>query len=703
MRATLTCSVLALAVAARATTVLDDATRGDPEVAALVHRAAVAALVGDVGALDDAAKGVARLDDARREQSLGSTGLADNVRLLAAAARPTRDARHDALEAVLDEDPDPVVERVAKHAIEHEDDVGAAGRLLGDDRHNRRATLVNDALRPLGVFSGAAFLAALNPYLIAGSALDSLATTAINLYRYNDLSSREREALVRYRRQLSKDANTTAAPEIVEVIREINVRRNTKLCADTVAVAETALDHEELDRARFYVTSATALDGCEKSTEKVREQVATALAVRETRTEAARWPADDLVPPTGTELEAYGALAAATVLADPAAMMAAAQAFVQRHPKSDHRPAATLAVAVARDMAGHRDAAEAALREIDDDGSGAGRIATALLETPRFQGLDGLAAAERKHSREVAEFVLVGGGLDGRTALYTASQLGAQGIQAAESFGIFNVIGMVTRVWSAWWKDPASNQAIIDEGERFLAREPNAKEASEVHERLATAYERAGAHDRALLHYRAVDKPDPERVAELEEQIAERLLENAQKAGGEPALLAVLVRYYPDTDAGKKALKALETMPRQGEVPLAREVLEAHPTLLGPTGLDLGIELLDGKVENGELADAGVTVGPGALTLKLQDPKGGDDRTEQRPLTLEAYTRARAAAEDALYASALSTDPNAGEVGRFERYVPFFVAGTLNESGGISVAPGLKLRRDPSENRKLYE
>jgi hypothetical protein len=256
-------------------------------------------------------------------------------------------------------------------------------------------------------------------------------------------------------------------------------------------------------------------------------------------------------------------------------------------------------------------------------------------------------------------------------------------------------------VWSTWWKDPASNQAIIDEGERFLAREPGAREASEVHERLATAYERAAAYDRALLHYRAVDDPEPGRVRELEGRIADQLLENAEKSGGEPALLAALVHHYPETEAGKKARKALESMPRAGEVPISREVLLSYPTILGPSGLDLGTALLDGKADNGELAEAGVTVSPGSLTLKLEDPSG-TDRTETRPLTVETYARARAAAEDALYASALSRDPNAGEVGRFERYIPFFIAGSISE-GGVSVAPGLKLRRDRSEQRKLYE
>jgi hypothetical protein len=156
------------------------------------------------------------------------------------------------------------------------------------------------------------------------------------------------------------------------------------------------------------------------------------------------------------------------------------------------------------------------------------------------------------------------------------------------------------------------------------------------------------------------------------------------------------------TDAAEKARKTLDAMPHAGEVPLSRDVLLAHPSLLGPRGLDLEPALVDGKLENGELADAGVTVAPDTLRLKIRDPDGGDDRTETRPLASDGYARARAAAEDALYETALSTDPNAGEVGRFERYIPFFIAGSVGDSG-LSVAPGVKLRRDQSADRPLYE
>src|SRR6185369_3241988 len=140
--------------------------------------------------------------------------------------------------------------------------------------------------------------------------------------------------------------------------------------------------------------------------------------------------------PSPSERESYHALAAATVLGDPARMMASAQAFTQQNPDSDHQPGATLVVAVARDLAGHRAGAESALEDIASKKTGPGRVAIAMLETPRFKGVDGMSSAERRHSRDVAEYVLVGGGLDGRTVLYTATQLGAQGVAAAESFGV---------------------------------------------------------------------------------------------------------------------------------------------------------------------------------------------------------------------------------------------------------------------------
>src|SRR5207245_4148224 len=108
-------------------------------------------------------------------------------------------------------------------------------------------------------------------------------------------------------------------------------------------------------------------------------------------------------------------------------------------------PSALYAVAVARDRAGPRDAGRAALAELAGDrGSSAGRHAAAVLGSADYSALDAIREAERHHARDTARYVLLGGRVDGRNALHTASQFGAQGAQAAESFGMFNLLGVLT-------------------------------------------------------------------------------------------------------------------------------------------------------------------------------------------------------------------------------------------------------------------
>ena len=106
---------------------------------------------------------------------------------------------------------------------------------------------------------------------------------------------------------------------------------------------------------------------------------------------------------------------------------------------------------------------------------------------------------------------------------------------------------------------------------------------------------------------------------------------------------------------------------------------------------------------NGELADAGVTLMPGALRLTLQNETESGERTETRPLTPEAMARARAASQEALYVSHLTASNKDPEMGRWERYIPIFLQGSLDKDGGVYVYPGVKMRRYQSEDSRLYE
>lgn len=697
-------ALLLVAGRAPADDLVGEASRVEGAVEDRVHALLVHALSSndtvlleaDVSALDT-------LDRARTDAGLSRTGLADDARYLAAGVPFTRDGRRAALDDVLDANPDPVVRRLAEHARDEADEATRADRLLADDRHNRRATLLNDAVRPLGVFTGTAFLAALNPFLLAGSAVDSVATTAINLWHYNRLTSPEREALVRYGSQLQKEPRTAEAPEIARAIHRLGEKRAQAFCTETVDLGERALKAGDLDHARFYLEHARDLDGCADEAKKPLDRLDGALARLKAEEEAGCWPVDDPPwPKPGDEARDYEALVVATAIGTQGGMMEAASRFLARHDDSDFTPSAQYVIALARDTGGHRAEARTALAEVADHDSSIGRQAKALLATDEWTRLDAIADAERRHGRAQMRYVFLGGTPDGRTAVYSAAHFASEGLSAAQSFGIFNVIGIATRAWKTWRQDPISNQEIIDRGEEFLARDPSSDDAAKAHERLSLAYERSGNFGRALMHYRVVPDAQPKRIAKLENKLADQLLAESEKDGNDPVRLEAIVRHLGDTDAAEKARERLRDRPASGETVVARDVLEAMPSLAGPAGLDLDPVLLDGDPKNGELADAGIILAPGELRLKLVNPDGKDDRIERQSLSADTYARAHAAAEDALYMRLVTAEHRDEDTGRYERYVPVYFQGSLGEDGSVSVSPGVKLRRYKSDDQELY-
>ncbi len=297
----------ALAAPAAADDLLTASAAQDAALEPVVQALLTNALREDPDAVEIDLTTLRAFDDGRRASGKAPSGLTDDARYLAAGLQPTRDTRRAALQALLDDDPDKRITRIATHLLES--DEGAQGeRLLSDDRHNRRAQLVNDAIRPLGVFSPVTLLAAVNPFLLAGSALDSVATTAVNLWNYNRLSRDEREALVRYRTGLKQAPDTADAPEMARAVRALGEKRAKALCDATVDLGTDALDDDDLTHARFYLGSAAQLGGCGDRARKPREKLAQALAAREKTEDAGRWPADDPVTPQPDEAADHAAV-----------------------------------------------------------------------------------------------------------------------------------------------------------------------------------------------------------------------------------------------------------------------------------------------------------------------------------------------------------------------------------------------------------
>src|SRR5262249_29753616 len=249
---------------------------------------------------------------------------------------------------------------------------------------------------------------------------------------YDRLSTAEREALARYREMLEREPHTVDAPEIAAAIRRLGAKRAAALCKETVALGTKALDAHDLDHAAFYLRDASHLDDCAEATKKPMDRLAEALAKHAAAEEAGLWPVDDPPEPASSaEADDYRDVLVAAAAGDPGAMVETARRFRERHEDSDFRTSAAFTIAAGRHLAGHHDQAREALVEVARaDATAPGREAKGLLAMPDMNRLEAVSDAERRHTRDTVRYVLLGGGLDGRTAMYSAFQLGSAGLQA---------------------------------------------------------------------------------------------------------------------------------------------------------------------------------------------------------------------------------------------------------------------------------
>jgi hypothetical protein len=690
---------LALGLAAtegRATSLLDDLDRTRAEADDTARAVAVATFENDAGALRRLTDRLAREDAARRVAHQPPTGLHDEAQLLAITLLPSAAARRQPLDDLIDRSRGDL-QRLAR-GLRASDDTARTTRLLRDDRHDRRAALVNDAIRPFGL--GSNLLAIVNPVLLAGSALDTVIATTRNVLRYDRLTVRERDALATYHAAVARSAGSERNPELARATQKLTAKRRLALCKRALAEADAALEAGALARAATRLRAAADLESCE--TAEVQARLASDERAAVAARDAATWPSSEAaLPRSAAEEAAWRTLAVAMVEADPPRIDRTAVALERLDDDGPLAPGAQLSRAVALDLRGQRAAAQDELEDLADDATPIGQYATGVLTGPGFGEAEALADAERAHRTKVARYVALGG-TTGTNALQSAAHVAAYGVSGVQSLGISNAIGLLARAYRAWRHDPAPNDTVIARGETYLVRHPGASDRDEVRDRLATAYERAERYDRALLHVRAMTDPDLDDVERLEDKLADQMLERARRSDADPALLVAVATHFPSTDAAETARTALEKRLAQSGMTLTREQLEHHPDLLGPDGLDLAPGLLDGREANGELASDGIALRATELELHLENTDDGEPQLERRTLDVPAARRVYAAGETLLYREALARKDAGEERGRFEDYIPFFVTGTFGDSG-VNMYPGIKLRPYDDAHPERYQ
>jgi hypothetical protein len=678
--------VLLAAASVHAGLLLDDIADEQRALEHALKGAVVAALDGDPGALDRA---LGRLPAADARQ------LEPALRLLVIARTDDPAARDDTARALLCRWDGPIADRHRAH-LDSIDAARVATRLDRDERHDRWAGAVNDAVRPFGL--GTNLLAVVNPVLLAGSALSSALNTAAHIRHAKRASMRERAALASYRRAVAVSPTGRLDPRQARSAERLATRVRAENCRALRETIENAADTGRLAHARYLVGSPAAAP-CTAEIEPIRRRVDDVSGLEMRRRKAADWPAARAHLPASTlEWSRYETAARATVIPDPAAMKRSAALLVADRSKTSLGPGAELLIATAHALDGDQAGADERLESVASRGGTTAATARTLLASRAHHDAHAVEKAEGAHRRAVARYVLIGPAVGARSLLQGAAQTGAYGLAGLGTLGIANAIGVLTRAFSAWRRDPASNSEVITRGEAYLERHPDGEDADRVRERLVRAYERTARYERALLHYLALPAPDGDRVRDLENALANAMLARARTSTGDPTLLRAIVTHYPASPAAETAREALGSRDPLGGVRVTREQLEAVPTLLGATGLGLPPGLLDGQRDNGELHDDGIRVTPHAIELALED-RDDERALETLPLDAAAAARVRATLAEVVLA-ARTRDDAKGEAGRWERYVPIYVAGAVGDDG-VSVRPAIKMRpfRSPHPDR----
>jgi tetratricopeptide (TPR) repeat protein len=392
------------------------------------------------------------------------------------------------------------------------------------------------------------------------------------------------------------------------------------------------------------------------------------------------------------------------VQADAAAIRGAAAALAARAPNEGLEDEARYAFSVAADLDGDHEEALLQARDLArNESTNMGRRAALYLDNPEADRFKTLREAVRQHRRQRLRYVFLGKRPSLPGTLRSAARTGLGGLQAAQTLGVFNVVGVLTRAIGNWRSDPIPNDAIVAAGEDFVAREPNSPNVSAVRHMLAAAYEREGQYERALFHVERAAEPDRDRIHDLTEKAAERTRRMAEATPSPTQrriLFAMIGRQYPDTRAATKAEEALQRLGTgDGDAPtLSAGTLRADAALSDRLGLPAAWR--DGQPANGEIGGAGLRlVSPDRAVLTLDTPDGPVEQPivldEQRTATLGA------ALDEAAYREAEQRSRRDRTAAPLAHLIPFYLQGTVGESG-IAVFPGIKPREHTTENRDLY-
>ena len=300
------------------------------------------------------------------------------------------------------------------------------------------------------------------------------------------------------------------------------------------------------------------------------------------------------------------------------------------------------AVAVSMDIQGRHEEAKRLLHKLARSSNSPyqKKRAEKLLESPDYNLLGRVQKARSRHRIQTIKYILLGENFLEKNLLLGVRPLMVHSLGAVNTWGMANLVFVGTHLFQVLTSQPVSDQPIIDKAVAYIRSHPESDSATEVYSLLAKAYEDRGDYDKAITYYKMSGEASKEKIADLQETAANRLLKGAEKSQRREVkefYLRAILDFYPESSAVREArgrLAQLLKVENRG-AKISKQFLLENPELYQRKGLGLKPSLFDGEISNMELADKGINLlSEDEILFHFQTPWG----VQSRPYLVKAET-----------------------------------------------------------------
>ena len=600
----------------------------------LAHSLAVGVLRSDRRELDGCIEKLAAVDAERSERDEPATGMlpyaldARNATLENSLAY-----RREAAALLKRRDLDPALRARIRQEVE-DDPLRLADARLHDARMRRIGRAAN-------AFSAALGRGAITGFMLPVRLLQSVIGVAVAEHQDDELSAPERQALAHWKSFIEREPSAPEASVLLDRIDSAQARWFRTQRDRSLRGARQAL---EQDDAPLAVALA------ERALRYAPEDREASRLLREAEERHAVWSRNRARTLQATDADSTPErdLAVALLLAEGPAEETVG-ALLEKHPGAPLADEAAFALATLSGEAGRETSMWEQLEEIAELGalrSNMARHAQAAIASPEQNPYRAHRAARSAETWARLRWLFLGPLAKGARDRDLARTLE----WVIELPTVLNVVGgFPNRLIRYPFMGPTTRVPSVL-ARRYLERYPNGEHAPSVRSWLEDFEESRGNYFGALQLAEAGG--DQDHLKELRRKASEQALEAAgreKRRDVRMSLLKRIAREFHDTEAGRKAGEQAREEVEKGtpqRIQVTRAFLLENPRLAGPEGFALRPELLDDRLENGELHPDGITfLGGRMLQFAFVSESGNDrDAPEETYAEVSAERLARVAA-----------------------------------------------------------